>query len=90
MLRVSSYTVFLFLCFKNNNLERSTSDNTDVNSHLILSQRPHIDPLMNDLLILSPPSSSSTKDTSLSHQPLRHGLRDLQSELSVSVISSVT
>ena len=46
MLRVSSYTVFIFLCFKNNNLERSTSDNTGVNSHLILSQRPHIDPLM--------------------------------------------
>ena len=89
MLRVSSYTVFIFLCFKNNNLERPTSDKTGVNSHLILSQRPHIDPLMNDLL-LSPTSSSSTKGTSLSHQPLRHGLRDLQSELSVSVISSVT
>ena len=90
MLRVSSYTVFIFLCFKNNNLERSTSDNTGVNSYLIFSQRPHIDPLMNDLLILSPPSSSSTKDTSLSQQPLRHGLRDLQSEHSVSVVWSVT
>lgn len=76
----------MFLCFKNNNnLEESTSDNTDVNSHLILSQRPHIDPLRNDLLILSPSSSSSTNDTSLPHQPLSHGLRDLQSEIFVSV-----
>lgn len=81
-----SELAFMFLCFKNNNyLEGSTSDNTGVNSHLILSQRPHIDPLRNDLLVLSPSSSSSTDDTSLPHQPLSHGLRDLQSEIFVSV-----
>lgn len=79
----------LCLCFSalkhNGHLERATSDNTGVNSHLILSQRPHIDPLRNDLPVFSPSSGSSAEDTSLPHQPLSHGLRDLQSELFVSV-----
>lgn len=39
---------------KNNNLEQHISDNAGVNWHLILSPRPYIDALRNDLQVLSP------------------------------------